>query len=105
MGKQTWSLVARILVIHLYRTLQQEIGLKWVISVGFGHFGTRVIHVEFRDLRSLPLKKNSVMACTTSAPSIDHVDLKNSTVYPSGPGALFEGNVLKMASISVLVGK
>jgi hypothetical protein len=40
------------------------------------------------------------MAVTTSAPTTDQEDLKNSAVYPSRPGALFEGmlNIVFMIS-------
>lgn len=40
--------------MHLYTTLQQEIGLKSDTVDGFGIFGTRVISVEFTLVRSFP---------------------------------------------------
>lgn len=58
-SKQGNSLFASILVMHLYATLQQDIGLKSPIEEGFKFLGTRVIIVAFTNLISFPdLKKD-----------------------------------------------
>ena len=87
-GRVYQSLLARTLVMHLYTTLQQEIGLKSDTVDGFGIFGTRVISVEFTLVRSFPDLKKDVMASTKSDFKICHACFKNSIVKPSGPGAL-----------------
>lgn len=66
--------------MHLYKTLQHEIGLKLDIVNGLGHLGTKVIQVAFRDFKSLPVKKNSLIAATTSELIIDQEALKKSLV-------------------------
>jgi hypothetical protein len=52
-------LFERILVMHLYTTLQQAIGLKSPITVTFGFFGTKVKIVAFTSFRSIPVSKKT----------------------------------------------
>ena len=58
--------------MHLYTTLQQEMGLKSATVDGFGIFGTRVISVEFTSVSSLLDLKKDAMAATKSDFTICH---------------------------------
>lgn len=80
--------------MHLYNTLQQEIGLKFPIELGFGHCGTREIQVAFNAFSSLHPSKNFLITWVTEDPVTDHECLKNFAVKPSGPGDLLAGKDL-----------
>ena len=85
-GKNFFSLLAIIFVMHLYITEQQEIGLKSLMLFGFWHFGTRAIIVELNAVWRKFLSKKDKMASFTSLPTMGHATLKKCEVYPSGPG-------------------
>ena len=61
------SLLARILVLHLYIRLQQDIGLQSPFFEGFGTLGTKVMMVELEltSLSSLAVLKmdNTALVC------------------------------------------
>ncbi|KAJ0436322.1 hypothetical protein HanIR_Chr15g0728571 [Helianthus annuus] len=89
--------LARILLIHLYTTLQHAIGLKSETFRGVSSFGTRAITVALTSLSNLPLWKKSLIALHTSGPTIFQAALKNFEEKPSGPGA-FRSSILNIAS-------
>ncbi|KAL0439660.1 UNVERIFIED_CONTAM: hypothetical protein Slati_2449000 [Sesamum latifolium] len=78
----------RILIMTLYRTLQHEIGRNSATTVGLLTLGINEIKVELTCFSSLPVAKNSKIACVTSPPTTGQAALKKPAEYPSGPGAL-----------------
>jgi len=66
--------------MHLYITLQQAIGLKSPMTDALGFLGTKDKLVALISLSSKPVLKKSLIAVTTSFPTTDQEDLKNSTV-------------------------
>ena len=75
--KQDLSLSARILVIHLYSTLQHAIGLNSVIEEGLGTLGTKVMIVELTSFKRELEWKKDFTAEHTSLPTMGQAFLKN----------------------------
>jgi hypothetical protein len=88
-GKHTFSLLAKIFEMNLYKVEKQEMGLKSMTLLALAILGIKVMAVTFTDLRSLPEWKKLRIVAIISCPTISHVFLKKSAGYPSGPGALF----------------
>ncbi|KAL0297724.1 UNVERIFIED_CONTAM: hypothetical protein Sradi_6824500 [Sesamum radiatum] len=64
-----------IFIMALYRTLQQEISLKYATIAGDFTFGISASNVALICFRSLPLAKNSKTARIISSPIICHAVL------------------------------
>ena len=58
-GRTSFSLLAKSFAMHLYVVLQQEIGLKSFMEVGFWPLGTRAIAVALVPERLCPLWKKA----------------------------------------------
>lgn len=58
-GRTSLSRLERILDMHLYIVLQQEIVLESVIDVGLTHLGIRAIAVELNPLGILQAEKRT----------------------------------------------
>lgn len=54
LGRACLIRLAINLVMHLYKVLQQEMGLKSLTLVGFATLGTNAMNVEFTSPSSLP---------------------------------------------------
>lgn len=84
--------------------LRQEIGLKSLIFVAPGNFGTSVKIVEFAIAGRKFVVKKFLIEVATSAPMESQVALKKADVSPSGPGALLGFSLKKIVLISSTVG-
>jgi len=89
--------------MHLYSTLQQEMGLKSFILAGFSTFGTSATRVALTQRGSKLCEKKYLTAAMKSCLMILQLCLKNRALYPSGPGDLLSGMENKAFLISSLV--
>lgn len=69
-GKICYNRFARTLMMHLYITLQQEIGRDSIIKEALGTLGTRIVRVLFASFKSFELVKKIWRAETKLGPTI-----------------------------------
>ena len=91
LGMTSLSLKHKSLVIHLYSTLQHDIGLKSWAFCGCAIFSNKISLVCPKKLGRCPFEKNSFTAEHTSPPISSQQALKKPLLYPSGPGDLWLG--------------
>lgn len=91
---------ARSLEITLYTVLQSEMGLNSESEDAQGIFGISDITVALTCQFKEPLTKKSFTASTKLLPTKSQDIVKNSTVNPSGPEALFLGRAQTTSLIS-----
>jgi len=68
-----------ILVIHLYKDLQQVIGLKFIAFIGFGTFGTIVRVLAFSYFKTFPCSKKFLTTYIVSQVVLKKKKLLNSS--------------------------
>lgn len=89
------NLLHNIFEIHLYNTLQHDIGLNWLAYSRLFSLGISAMLVEFKLFKNFPLLKHSrIVICQT--------DLKKSLSYPSVIGLLLLSIWIITASTSFL---
>ena len=77
--------------MHLYSTLQQEMGRKSLADYGSEVLGSKINLVPLVLIGNTLVLKICLIAEHTKGPVCSHVDLKNPLLKPSGPGDLMFG--------------
>ena len=85
-GSTSFSLTHNSLAMHLYMTLQHEIGLNSLAFVGLGTFGSKISFVSPRKLGIVLVEKKCWITSLTNSLVIGQVALKKPLLNPSGPG-------------------
>lgn len=88
LGSTILIVFANIFAMHLYAIEHNEMGWKSYIWTGVLTLGTRAIEVELTPGCMVEVAKKLMIALQKSRPTMSQVERKNSTVKPSGPGAL-----------------